>query len=173
MEISIHITNAPIPETILAPADRGTGAWVEFRGRVRGEENSLSIFALKYEAYPEMAEREINRVLEELSLRHPCLATKVVHRIGVVPVGEAAIYVGVAAKHRGPAFGLLAEFMDRLKQDVPIWKRQAILSGTGPAQKTHLRHSANNVTSAGEPGPSHASEPAAPLALEVAHRDLP
>jgi molybdopterin molybdotransferase len=50
----------------------------------------------------------------------------VIHRVGIVPVGETAIYLGVAAKHRGAAFALLAEFMDRLKQDVPIWKRRAL-----------------------------------------------
>jgi molybdopterin molybdotransferase len=50
----------------------------------------------------------------------------VIHRIGVVPVGEAAIYVGIAGRHRAEAFALLGEFMDRLKKDVPIWKLRAI-----------------------------------------------
>ncbi len=58
-----------------------------------------------------------------------------IHRIGVIPVGETAIYVGVASPHRGEAIALLAEFMDRLKQDVPIWKRRALADfasgGTG------------------------------------------
>ena len=49
-----------------------------------------------------------------------------IHRVGVIPVGETAIYVGVASPHRGEAIALLAEFMDRLKQDVPIWKRRAL-----------------------------------------------
>ena len=84
------------------------------------------ISALEYEAYPEMARREIRRLLEEISSRHPCLAAKVIHRVGIIPVGETAIYVGVAASHRGEAIALLAEFMDRLKQDVPIWKRRAL-----------------------------------------------
>lgn len=172
MEISVQITTAPIPETISAPTDGGIGAWVEFRGNVRGEENSQPISALKYEAYPEMAEREISRVLEELSLRHPCLAAKVIHRIGGVPVGEAAIYVGVAAKHRGPAFALLTEFMDRLKQDVPIWKRQAILAGTGPGQTTPPRHVATSVTGKVEPAAVRASDPAAPLALDEAIKKI-
>ena len=51
-----------------------------------------------------------------------------IHRVGIIPVGETAIYVGVASPHRGEAIALLAEFMDRLKQDVPIWKRRAFLS---------------------------------------------
>ena len=103
-----------------------TGAWLEFRGVVRGEENGQPISALEYEAYPEMAEREIRRLLQEMATQHPCLAAKVIHRVGVIPVGETAIYVGVASPHRGEAIALLAEFMDRLKQDVPIWKRRAL-----------------------------------------------
>jgi molybdopterin molybdotransferase len=93
---------------------------------VRGEENGRTIRALEYEAYPEMAGREIRRLLQEISARHPCRAAKVIHRVGVIPVGETAIYVGVASPHRGEAIALLAEFMDRLKQDVPIWKRRAL-----------------------------------------------
>ncbi|MFO1514456.1 MAG: molybdenum cofactor biosynthesis protein MoaE [Verrucomicrobiota bacterium] len=86
----------------------------------------MRIAALEYEAYAPMAEREMRRLLSELTTAQPCLAACVIHRIGVVPVGEAAIYVGIAARHRAEAFALLAGFMDRLKQDVPIWKRRAL-----------------------------------------------
>ncbi len=127
MEITVQITSLPIAEMIPPPASGVAGAWAEFRGMVRSEENGGPISALEYEAYPEMAEREIRRLLAEISVKHPCLAVKVIHRIGIVPVGETAIYIGVAAKHRGAAFVLLAEFMDRLKQDVPVWKRRALL----------------------------------------------
>jgi molybdopterin molybdotransferase len=131
MEIEIQLTKERIPEHVPPmprwPSAR-TGAWLEFRGVVRGEENGQPISALEYEAYPEMAGREIRRLLGEISVRHPCLAAKVIHRIGMIPVGEAAIYVGVAAAHRGEAIALLAEFMDKLKQDVPIWKRRALPS---------------------------------------------
>ncbi|HKW28134.1 MAG TPA: molybdenum cofactor biosynthesis protein MoaE [Verrucomicrobiae bacterium] len=127
MNSEIQITRGPIPENISPPPSMEThGAWLEFRGVVRGEENDQAISALEYEAYPEMAVREIRRRLEQISSRHPCLAAKVIHRVGVIPVGETAIYVGVAASHRGEAIALLAEFMDRLKQDVPIWKRRAL-----------------------------------------------
>jgi molybdopterin molybdotransferase len=126
MEITVQLTNAPIAEHIPPPVSGVAGAWAEFRGLVRGEENGNPISALEYEAYPEMAEREIRRLLTEISVNHPCFVAKVIHRVGIVPVGETAIYLGVAAKHRGAAFALLAEFMDRLKQDVPIWKRRAL-----------------------------------------------
>ena len=130
MEIEIQLTDQPIAEKFLPPTQLGVvGAWLEFRGVVRGEENGQTIRALEYEAYPEMAGREIRRLLQEISARHPCRAAKVIHRVGVIPVGETAIYVGVASPHRGEAIALLAEFMDRLKQDVPIWKRRAIADG--------------------------------------------
>src|ERR1039458_10223041 len=130
MEIEIQLTNRPIADKILPPGQPGgVGAWLEFRGVVRGEENGRTIRALEYEAYPEMAGREIRRLLQEISARHPCRAAKVIHRVGVIPVGETAVYVGVASPHRGEAIALLAEFMDRLKQDVPIWKRRAIADG--------------------------------------------
>jgi len=145
MEIEVQLTGFPIAEKIFppvvarasrpfdenqklaggTPAPLSHGAWLEFRGVVRGEEKGQTISALEYEAYPEMADREIRRLLQEISARHPCQAVKVIHRVGVIPVGETSIYVGVASPHRGEAIALLAEFMDRLKQDVPIWKRRA------------------------------------------------
>jgi len=129
MEIEFQLASEPIAERIPPPPSLGKqGAWLEFRGVVRGEENGQAISTLEYEAYPEMAEREIRRLLQEISTRHPCLAAKVIHRIGAIPVGETAIYVGVASPHRGEAIALLAEFMDRLKQDVPIWKRRGIVA---------------------------------------------
>ena len=128
MEIDLQLTASPIADHLPPPPALEVGAWVEFRGVVRGEENGQGIAALEYEAYSPMAERELRRILEDLAARHPCLAARVIHRIGIVPVGEAAIYVGIAGRHRAEAFALLDEFMDRLKQDVPIWKRRAIAS---------------------------------------------
>jgi len=126
MEIEVQLTSEPIAERIPPPASSLAGAWVEFRGLVRGEENGADISALEYEAYAGMAEREMRRLITSICAHQPCLAIKVIHRVGVVPVGETAIYVGVAAKHRGAAFAVLAEFMDQLKHEVPIWKRRAL-----------------------------------------------
>jgi molybdopterin molybdotransferase len=126
MEIEIQLVYEPVADPIPPPPGGTVGAWLEFRGMVRSEENGGNISALEYEAYPEMAVREIRRILESLATTIPCRAVKVIHRVGVIPVGETAIYVGVASAHRGEAIALLAGFMDRLKQDVPIWKRRAL-----------------------------------------------
>lgn len=126
MDIEIQLTSKAIPDHRPPPPVAALGAWVEFRGVVRGEENRQIIAALEYEAYALMAEREMRRLLSELTTAQSCLAACVIHRTGIVPVGEAAIYVGIAARHRAEAFALLAGFMDRMKQDVPIWKRRAL-----------------------------------------------
>ena len=104
-------------------SDGTSGAVVDFAGVVRGDEGGAPITALDYEAYEDMARSEMERIVRELSARFPCHAVKITHRIGRVPVGEASIDVRVEAKHRADAFGMLAEFMNRLKQDVPIWKK--------------------------------------------------
>jgi len=125
MQIEIQITSQRIAGNVSPPlAD--AGALAEFSGLVRGEEDGRTIAALEYEAYSPMAERVMREIIAELGELHPCLFVRVTHRIGVVPVGEAAIHIVTAARHRAEAFAMLTEFMNRLKQDVPIWKRRAL-----------------------------------------------
>lgn len=127
MSIMIQLGPDPIPDTLPAPfTGPGVGALAEFRGLVRGEEQGRPISALVYEAYQPMAEREMTRILDALVVAHPCHAVHVRHRLGRIPVGETAIYIGVASRHRAEAFAVLAGFMDRLKLDVPIWKTDAL-----------------------------------------------
>jgi molybdopterin molybdotransferase len=153
MNIEIQLTREAIP--MVTPKEpEGCGAWAEFRGLVRGQENGAAIAALEYEAYSPMAENQMRRILEEIAARHTCLTVRVVHRTGIVPVGEAAIYVGVAGTHRAEALAMLSEFMDRLKQDVPIWKTRALellpeeISGTahGIGARTFLSASGSAVS---------------------------
>jgi molybdopterin molybdotransferase len=149
MKIEIQITPHPI-ETARGLASNFSGvagAIADFSGVVRDQENGEGISAIEYEAFSPMAENEMRRILESLAETHPCLAARVIHRVGVIPAGEVAIQVVVLARHRDAAFALLAEFMNRLKQDVPIWKRRALpldplmVSAPGatlPAQKRTL-----------------------------------
>lgn len=120
MKIDVALQSEPLqPETEVFA---GSGAVVRFEGRVRPEEKGTLIKALEYEAYQPMAQKQMEKILAELALIHPCLLARVRHRIGLVPVGEMAILVEVFSKHRAEAFALASAFMDRLKQDVPIWK---------------------------------------------------
>jgi molybdopterin synthase catalytic subunit len=131
MQIEVHLTRERIVRPALE-ADAGgcgVGAWVEFAGIVRGVEEGNRIAALEYEAYETMALRVMREILSSLAARHPCEAARVIHRTGVIPVGETAIWIGVASSHRKEALALVTEFMDRLKQDVPIWKRRALSAG--------------------------------------------
>ena len=123
MKIHVEITRDVLRAGGPTPAASGCGAVVEFAGVVRGEENGEAIGALDYEAYEAMARGEMERILRELAAQFTCESVAVQHRIGRVPVGEASILVRVEAKHRAEAFGMLAEFMNRLKCDVPIWKK--------------------------------------------------
>ena len=150
MKIEIQITQAPIVAPKMAEKFSGSaGAFVEFSGTVRDLEAGEKISALEYEAYSPMAENEIRRILKSLAEKHPCLAASVIHRIGVVPVGEAAIYFGVVSKHRGEALAVVTEFMHKLKQDVPIWKVRALAIGARlcaehqPQQPESTQHATN------------------------------
>ena len=131
MQVEIEITDCgidlrrPLPEALAG----AVGAVAEFQGLVRAEEAGAAIAALEYEAYRPMAERTMRRIAEEIASRQPCELVRVTHRVGIVPAGEAAIHVIVTARHRAEAFAVVTEFMDRLKRDVPIWKRRALTAG--------------------------------------------
>ena len=124
MLIDIALTKEPIarPQTGPVPFNPETGSLVEFYGIVRETEGTEKISALQYEAYASMAEKVMREKIAELEKKHPCQAIRIVHRLGVVPKGESAIYVGIQSRHRREGFLFLQEFMDEFKKDVPIWK---------------------------------------------------
>jgi molybdopterin synthase catalytic subunit len=125
MHVEITLTQEPIarPQTWTVPCGGETGSLVEFFGIVRETEGADKIPALHYEAYASMAEKVMREKIALLEERHLCQAVRVVHRLGLVPMGESAIYVGIQSKHRKEGFLFLQEFMDEFKKDVPIWKR--------------------------------------------------
>jgi len=128
MKVEVKITTRPIKRARVWPPELNgrAGARAEFTGVVRGGEKDRPIAALEYEAYSPMAENIMRAILHDIGRRHPCLFARVTHRIGLVRVGEVVIHVAAAAPHRTAALSLVAEFMDRLKQDVPIWKLRAL-----------------------------------------------
>ena len=121
-KITIVIMDRPLPDwPTITRTD--CGAVVDFQGLVRGEEGGREIAGLDYVAYREMAAKEMERIAHELLVDYPCREIYVAHRLGFVPVGEAAIALRIASPHRGEAIKFLEHFMIRLKQDVPIWKQ--------------------------------------------------
>lgn len=124
MWIDIALTEEPIarPQTWPVPFDPETGSLVEFYGIVRETEGAAKISSLRYEAYVSMAEKVMREKIAILEKKHSCQAIRIVHRLGLVPKGESAIYVGIQSRHRREGFLFLQEFMDEFKKDVPIWK---------------------------------------------------
>lgn len=96
----------------------GAGAVVTFQGITRHVER------LEYEAYAEMAERRIAEILAELHRDHGLEAIAAEHRTGPVPLGEPSVIVAASSAHRPEAFAAAREAIDRIKAEVPIWKRE-------------------------------------------------
>ena len=123
MRTEIVFTHEPLVAPPLRLESREVGACVEFYGIVREMEQGSALRGLAYEAHEPMARRHLERIFAELSAAHPVEAVLFIHRLGWVPVGEASMFVRVLAAHRGEALSFCAEAIDRMKQDVPIWKR--------------------------------------------------
>lgn len=120
---SVLLRDAPLSldEAIAAVAGRGFGAVVTFSGTIRDREGDSPIAAIHYQAYSGMAVQEMGRIIANVQERGDVKAV-LRHRVGRVPVGEAAVVVAVAAAHRREAFAACQYIMDRLKEKVPIWK---------------------------------------------------
>ena len=117
----IRITKQPLDPCVLH-FSRTEGAVVDFFGVVRSIENELMIEAIEYEAFEAMAERQLALIADEAKDRYGLVSVVIHHRIGLVPVGEASLFVRVTARHRRAAFEGSSQIIERLKQAVPIWK---------------------------------------------------
>jgi molybdopterin synthase catalytic subunit len=107
------------------------GAVVSFSGICRGSEAGEPIAALTLEHYPEMAEAEIARHVDEARARWPLTGVTVIHRVGRIEPGENIVLVLTASQHRQAAFAAAEFLMDYLKASAPFWKREE--SASGPA----------------------------------------
>jgi MoaE-MoaD fusion protein len=112
-----------------AVADSATGATVTFIGTTRDHNDGRRVTQLEYEAYPEMAIAEMRKIGETAQLRWPIARIGIVHRIGIVPIGEASVVIAVSAGHRRAAFDACHFAIDRLKEVVPIWKKEHFEGG--------------------------------------------
>ena len=122
MQTEIVFTREPLISPPLRLESREVGACVEFQGIVRELEQGKALAGLEYEAHEPMARRHLERIFSELSAAHPIVAALFIHRLGWVPVGEVSMFVRVLAAHRAEALAFCGAAIDRMKQDVPIWK---------------------------------------------------
>ena len=126
MKRHLAIVTEPINEAALIAQrgmSNGMGAAVYFLGVVRGTENGQDITAIEYEAFQRMVEHQFNLLFDEMAKRWPIESVRLVHRIGIVAVNEASLWVEVIAPHRGEAFAACQWLIDEMKRVVPIWKK--------------------------------------------------
>jgi molybdopterin synthase catalytic subunit len=105
------------------------GAVIVFRGVARRQSRGREVVHLEYEAYPEMAEKVMAQIGDEMRDRWPISRVAIVHRTGVLEIGQASVMIAVSAPHRREAFEAASYAIDRLKQIVPIWKKEVWSDG--------------------------------------------
>ena len=120
------VVDGPIDDLALEKAVRtdADGAVVVFRGVARRYSRGREVVHLEYEAYPEMAEKVMAEIGDEITTRWPVSGVAIVHRTGVLKIGEASVVIAVSSPHRAEAFVACQYALDRLKQIVPVWKKE-------------------------------------------------
>ena len=128
----VELTRESIDFGALTEAVRSpqAGAVVLFLGTVREMTGGRQTAALDYDAYPEMALREMRRIVDEASERWPLVRVGAIHRLGRLELGEVSIALAVSAPHRAAAFEAGRHLIDRLKESVPIWKKENWADGS-------------------------------------------
>ena len=106
------------------------GAVVSFIGRVRDNADGKRVLYLEYEAYGEMARKQLQSVVDDAIARWSLSSCTVVHRYGRVEVGEASIIIAASAPHRAEAFRAVEYIIDTVKVKVPIWKKEFYSDGS-------------------------------------------
>jgi len=124
--VLIEITTEPLaPEPFLQHVRRDdSGAVALFLGVVRNESLGRRVLYLEYDAYPEMAERKLQEVAGEAQARWPITDVAIAHRTGRLEVGETSLLVAVSSPHRHDAFAACHHIVNRIKEIVPIWKKE-------------------------------------------------
>ena len=122
----VRLTEDPIDVAALSAGVRGDGdgAVALFLGTVRNVHQGRAVLFLEYEAYPGMAERELERIEREARERFAISEVAAVHRVGRLEIGEVSVAVAVAAPHRAAAIDACRFVIDGLKATVPIWKKE-------------------------------------------------
>jgi molybdopterin synthase catalytic subunit len=127
----VRVDEAPIDAAQLQRivAATGCGAVVLFLGTVRDHHQGRAVAALSYSAYRSMAESVLEAIVDELEAMAPATQIAIHHRIGNLRPGESSVGIAVAAPHRRPAFELSRLALERLKREVPVWKREHYTDG--------------------------------------------
>jgi len=132
----VRLTREPIDHSTLTQSVRqpNCGAVVTFLGTVRDITGEEVTIALEYEAYPPMAERKMAEIIDELRAKWKIGGAAIIHRLGRLEVGEISVGIAISSPHRAEAFAACQFAIDRLKDVVPIWKKELAPSGTATWQ---------------------------------------
>ena len=126
-----RVQDAPLSLDVVVKAvhAESQGGLVTFTGAVRNHSHGKSVTKLEYEAYAPMAEKKLAQIGAEAAEKWPGTRVAVVHRVGTLAPGELAVVIAVSAPHRKEAFRACEYVIDRLKEDVPIWKKEYAADG--------------------------------------------
>lgn len=122
----VAVTSEPLDADALVSlvGAQGDGAVVTFAGLVRDHNQGRRVQFLDYEAYEPLAVRALQRIVDEAKAQWPSARVAVHHRIGRLEIGATSIVIAAASAHRGDAFAACRYTIERVKQIVPIWKRE-------------------------------------------------
>ena len=127
----IELTESTLnPEDISSKVRRDTnGAVVTFLGTTRNNFQGKQVLTLEYEAFDEMALKKMEEIRVELQTQFSIEDIAISHRVGTVPIGEISLVIAVASPHRKEAFQACQQAVDRVKEIVPIWKKEVFQDG--------------------------------------------
>ena len=127
----MRITADPlsVDDALAHVADPGAGGTCVFIGTVRDRSDAGDVTGLTYEAWTELAVERFRELTAEVRDRWPVRRIAALHRTGELGIGEISVVVAVSAAHRTEAFEACRHAIERLKHDVPIWKKEALVAG--------------------------------------------
>ncbi len=116
-------------EVIQTVSSNKSGALVTFDGTVRDNARGKQVLYLHYEAFPDMAIKEMEKICDEAIQQWPLEGISIVHRIGRMEIGDSSVFIAVSSAHRIDAFKACQFTIDTLKTTVPIWKKEHYENG--------------------------------------------
>jgi molybdopterin synthase catalytic subunit len=120
-----------VDEVLRALQAPEVGGIALFIGTVRDHADGRAVVRLDYEAHPQLAPQEMGRILDALRVEHPGVRLAALHRVGELAIGDLAVVVGASAPHRAEAFAACRAAIERIKERVPIWKKEWGDDGSG------------------------------------------
>jgi molybdopterin synthase catalytic subunit len=130
-DLLVRVTEDPLDpsEALAFAADPGAGGTVLFSGTVRDHSDAGDVTGLDYEAWEDRAGDLLGAIGDDLFAAWPVRKVALLHRVGRLAVGEISVLVCCSAPHRAEAFEAARHGIERIKKDVPIWKKEGLASG--------------------------------------------